>query len=236
MTPHPTLHRNVSFSKNVSWQPMGSGEGAARCPSLKCSLWSGEWEALIYCCLSHCSPQRARVEPPPQDDLDEEWGRTTQALRAKNGELPASVHFSSNPASLRCLVPLRPEPWNRATRHHGVPGERLQVRVSEGPISGPLSCEPSLLWSPLCGKGLLFIPTRESPPLGGASKQLQSQRGPAVSEQSWLPLTPHHPVPRGPNGARPQVLPPQFFTFYYALLESVSHCLGRAARAYPPRS
>ena len=107
-----------------------------------------------------------------------------------------------------------------------------------GPISGPLSCEPSLLWSPLCGKGLLFIPTRESPPLGGASKQLQSQRGPC-SLRGVLAAPdppPHHPVPRGPNEARPQVLPPQCFTFYYALLESVSHCLGRAARAYPPRS
>lgn len=65
-----------------------------------------------------------------------------------------------------------------------------------GPVSGQLSCEPCLLWSPHCGKGFLFIPTRESPPLGGASKQLQSQRGPWSLRGVRAAPAPTIPFPR----------------------------------------
>ena len=98
-----------------------------------------------------------------------------------------------------------------------VPGpvgdSRVRVRMQEMQCSGCWSAERPQMKS----SGLSRIPGLEQQPQ-------QNNRHTA---------TQRHPPPQGPNEARPQVLPPQFFTFYYALLESMSHCLGRAARSLP---
>ena len=90
------------------------------------------------------------------------------------------------------------------------------------------SLEP-ILWERLSLHSHWRVPTSR-----GSQQAAAVPERPLESQGSQrCPCPRYHPPPQGPNEARPQVLPPQFFTLYYALLESMSHCLGRAARSLP---
>ena len=90
------------------------------------------------------------------------------------------------------------------------------------------SLEP-ILWERLSLHSHWRVPTSR-----GSQQAAAVPERPLESQGSQrCPCPRYHRPPQGPNEARPQVLPPQFFTLYYALLESMSHCLGRAARSLP---